>query len=297
MLMPRTWTSYRSNSERSSSYAGIWSVQTGVKASGKNARTTFFLPRKSESFTSVSKCDFNVKSGASSPTFGALTSFAIEILLVDFRSPTKKISRTLYYGLTVLCVRPEVIPAGGICTIDKPARGAREHRIAHGGIPGPVAGLRRISKPHMVINRCKLCPQVFITNDDLACGDTLNGRQDDVDATRLVLEKIEMHSYRDFDAQFSERFATVRNQPGPETRIDQGLGTRKHERFRLQLSRNQLEPCIQSPKFGGSEAPFLRERFGFLFCGSGHLVQLLKRSIVLRNKEQAFPHHARCQNY
>src|SRR5262245_39270915 len=85
ILAPRTWASYLANSERSSSYAGIWTVQTGVKASGKNARTTFFLPRKSDSFTSLSRCDIIVKSGASSPTFGALTGLAIEISSNDFQ--------------------------------------------------------------------------------------------------------------------------------------------------------------------------------------------------------------------
>src|SRR5262249_53201079 len=46
--------------------------------------TTFRLPRKSESRTSVSRCDFNEKSGASSPTLGWFTSFAIESLLSRF---------------------------------------------------------------------------------------------------------------------------------------------------------------------------------------------------------------------
>ena len=34
MLIPKTWVSFRSNSERSSSYAGICTVQTGVNANG-----------------------------------------------------------------------------------------------------------------------------------------------------------------------------------------------------------------------------------------------------------------------
>src|SRR6266571_4477069 len=60
--------------------------------------TTFFLPRKSESFTSVSRCDFNVKSGASSPTFGAFTCLAIESLLGRF-SDTSELSllKVSYY--------------------------------------------------------------------------------------------------------------------------------------------------------------------------------------------------------
>jgi hypothetical protein len=43
--MPRTWALCRSSSGRSSSYEGSWALQTGVKAAGKNASTTFFLPR------------------------------------------------------------------------------------------------------------------------------------------------------------------------------------------------------------------------------------------------------------
>src|SRR5512138_3032673 len=74
--MPRTWASRRSNSERSSSYEGIWTVQTGVYAAGKNAITTFFLPRYSDSRTfrrgpplpAVSPVAGSSKSGASSPT-------------------------------------------------------------------------------------------------------------------------------------------------------------------------------------------------------------------------------------
>src|SRR6185369_394765 len=39
----------------------------------------------SDSFTSLSRCDIIVKSGASSPTFGALTCLAIEISSNDFQ--------------------------------------------------------------------------------------------------------------------------------------------------------------------------------------------------------------------
>ncbi len=45
VLMPKTWALSRSNSECISSYDGNWAVQTGVNAAGKNASTTFFLPR------------------------------------------------------------------------------------------------------------------------------------------------------------------------------------------------------------------------------------------------------------
>lgn len=61
--------------------------------------TTFFLPRKSESFTSVSKCDFNVKSGASSPTFGAFTALAIEVSWVDFELPSNTAIKTIILSL------------------------------------------------------------------------------------------------------------------------------------------------------------------------------------------------------
>src|SRR5512138_2060539 len=81
--MPRTWASRRSNSERSSSYEGIWTVQTGVNAAGKNASTTFFLPRYSDSRTffrgpplpAVSPVAGSSKSGASSPTSTRHTGF------------------------------------------------------------------------------------------------------------------------------------------------------------------------------------------------------------------------------
>ncbi len=44
-LRPRTWVWTPSNRSSAAWYDGIWLVQTGVQANGKNARTTFFLPR------------------------------------------------------------------------------------------------------------------------------------------------------------------------------------------------------------------------------------------------------------
>ena len=69
MLMPRTWTFNPANVSRSASYDGIWSVQTGVQAIGKNASTTV-LPRKSERVTSFPRWQGRVKSGAFRPIFG-----------------------------------------------------------------------------------------------------------------------------------------------------------------------------------------------------------------------------------
>jgi hypothetical protein len=92
--MPKTWALRRSNSERSSSYEGIWTVQTGVKAAGKKARTTFFLPRQSERRTflfgppwpAVSPVACSSKSGASSPYASFQISFAMGLLSVNRHS-------------------------------------------------------------------------------------------------------------------------------------------------------------------------------------------------------------------
>src|SRR5512143_3681637 len=50
-------------------YASISFVQPPVKAAGKNARMTGFLPLKSDSLTGLPAVDGKVKSGAASPTF------------------------------------------------------------------------------------------------------------------------------------------------------------------------------------------------------------------------------------
>jgi len=68
VLMPKTLVSTASNFAIPAWYAVISLVQPPVKAAGKNARTTVFLPRKSESVTLPPAVAFRVKSGAMSPT-------------------------------------------------------------------------------------------------------------------------------------------------------------------------------------------------------------------------------------
>src|ERR1039457_3136163 len=53
-------------------YASISFVQTPVKAAGKKASTTAFLPRKSDSFTCLLFVSGRVKSGASSPALSCV---------------------------------------------------------------------------------------------------------------------------------------------------------------------------------------------------------------------------------
>ena len=66
MLMPRTWAFSPVNLARWASYAGIWSLQTGVKAIGKKASTTF-CPRKLDKLTFLSRWLRSEKSGAGWP--------------------------------------------------------------------------------------------------------------------------------------------------------------------------------------------------------------------------------------
>lgn len=69
VLMPKTFVSLLSNFAIPAWYAVISRVQPPVKAAGKNASTTVFLPRKLESVTFVFWVEGNVKSGAMSPSF------------------------------------------------------------------------------------------------------------------------------------------------------------------------------------------------------------------------------------
>ena len=69
VLIPKTLVSVSLNFAIPAWYARNSLVQPPVKAAGKKARTTVFLPRKSESFTFPPWVEFRVKSGASSPTF------------------------------------------------------------------------------------------------------------------------------------------------------------------------------------------------------------------------------------
>jgi hypothetical protein len=82
MLMPRTWAFNPSNLPSSASYDGIWFVQTGVQARGKNASTTDDFPRKALKVTAFPKWLGSVKSGA----FCQMFSFMITLLCWMFGS-------------------------------------------------------------------------------------------------------------------------------------------------------------------------------------------------------------------
>ena len=67
--MPKTLVSLLSNFAIPAWYAVISRVQPPVKAAGKNASTTVFLPRKLDRVTVPPLVEGNVKSGAMSPSF------------------------------------------------------------------------------------------------------------------------------------------------------------------------------------------------------------------------------------
>src|SRR5450759_2705874 len=69
VLIPKTFVSDASNFAIPDWYASISFVQPPVKAAGKKARTTLWVPRKSLSFTLGPVVAFRVKSGAMSPSF------------------------------------------------------------------------------------------------------------------------------------------------------------------------------------------------------------------------------------
>lgn len=69
VLIPKTLVFVSSNFAIPAWYAVNSLVQPPVKAAGKKATTTVFLPRKSLSVTLPPAVELRVKSGAMSPTF------------------------------------------------------------------------------------------------------------------------------------------------------------------------------------------------------------------------------------
>src|SRR5688572_17968060 len=72
MLIPSTAVSADSKRLTSDSYDDICVAHTGVNASGWNATTTFFLPRKSDSLTVPPRWLLNSNSGAAAPGCNAI---------------------------------------------------------------------------------------------------------------------------------------------------------------------------------------------------------------------------------
>ena len=68
VLIAKTWASFLSRFAIPDWYAFSSFVQPPVNAATKNARTTVFLPRKSDSLTGLLSVSGRVKSGAMSPT-------------------------------------------------------------------------------------------------------------------------------------------------------------------------------------------------------------------------------------
>src|SRR5579872_381665 len=72
VLIPKTLESVLSNLAIPAWYAVNSFVQPAVKAAGKNASTTLFLPRKLDSVTFWPVVEGSVKSGAMSPTLSCV---------------------------------------------------------------------------------------------------------------------------------------------------------------------------------------------------------------------------------
>ena len=75
MLIASTWLSFAVKFAIPAWYAVSSLVQPPVNAAGKNARMTFFLPRKSDSLTATRLLvllALTLKSGATSPTFSGV---------------------------------------------------------------------------------------------------------------------------------------------------------------------------------------------------------------------------------